>query len=190
MEAALKIKKFYLRQRRMPSYRELGKELGLLSKKTSYKWANRLVEAGLLGKDQQGKLFPKSLFAIPDYGIIKAGTPSPAYVTSNDSLDLYEFLLNLPSDIFSLTVKGDSMIEAMITDGDIALIDPNKQPLDHDIVAALVDGECTLKYFYKDHYDVRLVPANPSYKTIYPRSELVIQGVVVHIIRKYVGKNQ
>jgi repressor LexA len=184
-EAARKVKRFYIENRRMPSYQELGRELGILSKKNSFRWAKKLIEAGLLGKDRKGKLFPKSLFSVPDFGVIRAGYAAPAHRIEGDSIDLYQFLLNLPPEIFSLTVKGDSMIDASIREGDIALIDPNRQALDGDIVAALVDGECTLKYFYKDHRGVRLVPANPEYPTIYPQNELVIQGVVVHLIRKF-----
>lgn len=169
----------------MPSYQELGRELGMSSKKNSFNWAKKLIEAGLLGKDKQGKLFPKSLFTIPNFGIIRAGYAAPAHQTENNSLDLYKFILDLPSDVFSLTIKGDSMIDASIREGDIALIDPKKQPFDGDIVAALVDGECTLKYFYKDHKGVRLVPANPEYPIIYPENELVVQGVLLHLIRKF-----
>ncbi len=184
-EAAKRIKKFYLLNRRMPSYKELCIELDLSSKKNSFKWAKKLIETGLLGKDKQGKLFPKSLFAIPDFGIIKAGYAAPAHQTENNSLDLYKFILDLPNGVFSLTIHGDSMIDASIREGDIALIDPNKQPLHGDIVAALVDGECTLKYFYKDHRGVRLVPGNPEYPIIYPQNELVVQGVLIHLIRKF-----
>lgn len=184
-EVAERIKKYYLAYRRMPSYKELGDVLGLSSKKNSFNWAKKLIEAGLLGKDKKGKLFPKTLFSIPDFGVIKAGMPSPAYAPSADSIDLYQFILDLPPEVFSLTVKGDSMIDASIREGDIALIDPNRHPLDGDIVAALVDGECTLKYLYKDHRGVRLVPANPEYPVIYPESELVIQGVMIHLIRKF-----
>lgn len=184
-EAAKKIKGFYLRNRRMPSYQEIGRELGISSKKNSFNWAKKLIAAGILGKDAQGKLFPKSLLSIPDYGIIKAGYAAPAHQIEEDSLDLYQFLLNLPPGVFSLTVKGDSMIDASIREGDIAILDPSKQAYDGDIVAALIDGECTLKYFYKDHKGVRLVPANPEYRIIYPENELVVQGVLIHLIRKF-----
>ena len=102
--------------------------------------------------------------------------------SASDSLDLYNFILDLPGDVFSLTVHGDSMIDASIREGDIAIINPNKAAMDGDIVAALVDGECTLKYFYKDHKGVRLVPANPEYPIIYPETELIIQGVVLSLI--------
>lgn len=184
-EAAAHVKRFYVENRRMPSISEFGNSLNLASKKTSFKWAQKLINAGYLGKDEKGKLFPKGLFQIPDFGIIKAGMPSPVFSSENDNIDLYKFLLDLPGDVFSLTIKGDSMIDAYIQDGDIALIDPNKQALDGDIVAALVDNECTLKYFYKDHQGVRLVPANPEYPTIIPNSELVIQGVMIHLIRRF-----
>lgn len=184
-EATVRIKRFYIKNRRMPSVAELGKELHLASKKTSFNWAKKLIDAGLLGKDEKGKLFPKALFSVPYFGIIRAGMPSPSYPAVNDSLDLYKFILDLPGDVFSLSIIGDSMIDASIREGDIALVDPNKQPVDGDIVAALVDNECTLKYFYKDYRGVRLVPANPEYPTIYPESELIIQGVVIHLIRRF-----
>ncbi len=183
-EAAKRVKIFYIQNRRMPSIQELGEILGLASKKNSFNWAKKLIQAGLLGKDEKGKLYPLALFTIPDFGIIKAGYPAPIH-SASDSLDLYNFILDLPGDVFSLTVHGDSMIDASIREGDIAIINPNKAAMDGDIVAALVDGECTLKYFYKDHKGVRLVPANPEYPIIYPETELIIQGVVIHLIRRF-----
>lgn len=109
----------------------------------------------------------------------------PAETIYGDSIDLYSFILGLPQDIFCLTVKGDSMIGALINEGDIALVQKNKEPRDGDIVAACVDGDCTLKFFRKDKKGVYLEAANDNYPIIRPKNSLTIEGVVINILRNY-----
>lgn len=183
--AVKKIREFYIAQKRLPSYQEMQEILGFSSKRTSFTWAKKLIETGFLGKDHKGKLFPKGLFQIPLLGVIPAGIPMTAQNYADESIDLYEYLLNIPSNIFSLRVKGDSMIEEGINEGDIVIIEKGKEPIIGDVVAACVDGEWTVKYFYKEHGNAVLIPANPKYKKIYPKESLTIGGVVISVIRKY-----
>ena len=183
--AIKKIRGFYLEQKRLPSYQEMKEVLGFSSKRTSFMWAKKLIDAGILGKDSKGKLFPKGLFEIPMLGVIRAGVPMSADTMVDESLDLYEYLLNMPGNIFSLKVRGDSMIEEGINEDDIVIVEKGKQPINGDVVAACVDGEWTVKYFYKKEGSVALIPANPKYKNIYPKESLTIGGVVISVIRKY-----
>ena len=77
------------------------------------------------------------------------------------------------------------MIEALIGDGDKIIVDPKREPLNGDIVAAIVDNEWTVKYFSKRNGKVELVPANKNYPIIRPTESLEIGGVVISVIRKY-----
>src|SRR5665213_1092853 len=149
--ATQKLKIFFIHQRRLPSYAEMCDVFGFASKKAAFDLVNKLIAAGLLEKDKKGKLSPRRLFSIPQLGIIKAGYPTPGEALADDSIDLYEYLLNLPGAIFSLIVKGDSMIEEGITEGDVVIVDKYRQPSNGDVVAACFDNEWTIKYFRKNN---------------------------------------
>jgi len=184
-DAVTKIKKFYFSQKRLPSYQEMADLLGFGSKKSSFMWAKKLIEAGILAKDEAGKLIPKSLLSIPNLGVIRAGSPIAVENPLNDSFDFYHYLTGNKQDIFSLTVHGDSMIEEGINEGDLVIVDRTKAPRNLDIVAACVDNEWTVKFLDKSTSQVRLLPANSKYSPIYPKESLTIGGVVVSVIRKY-----
>jgi len=158
---------------------------GYSSKNAAVYLVNKLIEGGILEKDEKGKLLPKKLFHIPHLGLIRAGYPAPIEGNLGDSIDFYEYLLDMPGDIFSLTVRGESMIDEGINDGDIVIVEKDLQPRDGDIVAANVDGEWTVKYFKRKDGKVYLIPANSVYPVIEPRESLVIGGVVASVIRKY-----
>ena len=184
-QAVKKLRRYYVRQKRLPSYQEMADLFGYKSKNASLFLAKKLIEAGILGKDEKGKLFPRKLFAIPHLGTIKAGLPMPAFDAHDDSIDIYNFLHDVTGDVYFLTVSGDSMIEAHIEEGDRVIVDKNKEPRDGDIVAAVVDNEWTIKYLEKRNGSVALVPANKKYPIIYPKESLFIGGVVISVIRKY-----
>lgn len=183
--AVVKFRKFYRTNRRLPSYQEICEIFNYSSKNASVYLVNKLIEKGILEKDQKGKLLPRKLFHIPHLGTIKAGYPQMADEVPDESIDFYEFILATPGDMYFLTVSGDSMIEAFIADGDQVIVDRNKEPRLGDIVAALVDGEWTIKYYERLDGQVVLVPANKNYPIIYPKEQLTIGGVIVSVIRKY-----
>lgn len=183
--AVQKIRKFYKIQKRLPSYQEICEIFNYSSKNASVYLVNKLIEAGILEKDEKGKLLPKTLFHIPHLGVIKAGFPTAAESQLGDSIDFYEYLLDMPGEIFSLTVHGDSMTDAGIHEGDIVIIERDRSPVNSDIVAAIVDGEWTVKYFFRKNGVVSLVPANEKYPIIKPQESLAIGGVVASVIRKY-----
>jgi repressor LexA len=90
------------------------------------------------------------------------------------------------NDLYALEVKGDSMIDAMINDGDIVVMKPAQEARNGEMVAVRVDNEYTLKYFYKEKDRYRLQPANPTMRPIFVRKNdpLEINGKVVMVIRK------
>lgn len=185
-KAVKKIRKFFRKNRRLPTYQELANLVGFASKNAAYKLAEKMIQAGFLDKDESGKLIPRKLFApLPVTGIIKAGFPSPAEEELVDTVSLDEYLINRPEATFILKVSGDSMIEAGIQPGDLALIERGKNPKDGDVVVASVDGEWTLKYYMFENKKIVLVPANKKYEKIYPQESLTLGGIVISIIRKY-----
>lgn len=180
-----KLRKFYLRHKRLPTYEEMTDIFGFSSKNASFYLINKLIEAGILSKGEKGKLLVKNLLSIPHLGTIKAGYPMPAFALHDDSIDVYNYIHDATGDIYFLTVSGDSMIEAHIEDGDRVIIDPSLVPKNGDIVAAIVDNEWTLKYYFKHDGKVELRPANKNYPIIYPQESLLIGGVLKAVIRKY-----
>ncbi|HYK08150.1 MAG TPA: transcriptional repressor LexA [Candidatus Eisenbacteria bacterium] len=178
------IRKFFVQHKRMPSYQEIAYLFGYATKASSQHLVKKLMEAGVLDKDENGKLVPKNLFSIPNLGIIKAGYPTVADM-QHDAIDVYDYLLNRSGTIFSLTVKGDSMIDEGIHEGDIVIVEREREPRNGDVVAAQVDGEWTVKYYQNAYGEITLHPANKNYPIITPQESLEIGGVVVSVIRKY-----
>jgi len=119
---------------------------------------------------------------IPMVGAIAAGMPIDA-IETNDYLAVES---QYASNCFALKVKGESMIEDGIYDGDFVIVKPNPSPLNGEVVVALVDGSATLKRFFKENGGFRLQPANSEMQPIFvgPDEELSIQGTVVALFRK------
>lgn len=126
------------------------------------------------------------LHPVPLYGAIPAGPPqSIAPSPPDQGAMLDETLLGFrprPGS-FLLKVRGDSMKDAGIFDGDMVLIEPNPDPRPGQIVAALIDGECTLKRLVRVRNGWYLKAENPAYPELHPRADLVIQGAVRTVIR-------
>ena len=184
-QAVKKLRKFYLSERRLPTYGEFCDLFEFSSKGSVQYLIGKLIDAGLIEKGEKGKLLPKKLFNIPHLGTIKAGYPMPAFEQRDDSIDVYQYLHDVTGDIYFLTVSGDSMIEEGINDGDKIIVDPNREPVQGDVVAAIVDNEWTVKYYFNRKGRIELVPANKNYPVIFPTESLTIGGVVISVIRKY-----
>ena len=184
--AILKLRSFFLTNKRLPSYREMCSLLGFCSKKTSFELVKKLVREGILEKDEYGKLIPKRLFPpLPVLGTIHAGHPSSSEQSLLETMSFDNYLVNKPEKSYILKVSGDSMIDAGINSGDFVVIEKDKQPSQGDIVVAYIDGEFTLKYFTKNDGKILLMPANKKYSPLSPMQELSIFGVVVSVMRKY-----
>ena len=136
----------------------------------------------LVYSDEQFSVF------LPVVGTVRAGLPQPPLA---DIQEYYSIDSNVARSggTFFLRVKGDSMINAAIRDGDLALIRPQETAQHRDVVVALVDGEATLKRFYLEGDQIRLQPENPNYEPIIVRegeAEVTIVGKVVGIYRTMV----
>ncbi len=184
---ATEISAFYSNKGRMPSFSEIGQLFGFKSKNAVFRLVNRLEKLGVLGRDEKGRLLPGRIMTAPlkVLGTVEAGFPSPAEEELSDTMSLDKFLIQNPSATFVLKVSGDSMSGAGILPGDMVLVDKGQTPKSGDIVIAEVDGQWTMKYLKKRGEQVVLLPANPAYKPIRPKTELKISGVVTAVIRKY-----
>ena len=177
---------FFRENRRMPSYAEMINLLGVKSKSVVNFWVNKLVEAGIIEKDDRGHLtFTKRPFAIPLVGSVQAGFPSPEEESLCDVISMDEYLISRPDSSFLLQVSGDSMIGEGIKEGDLVIVEKGREPRNGDIVIAEVDGEWTMKYFRKQGKQIVLEAANPKYPIIKPKTELKVGGIVTAVIRKY-----
>ena len=121
---------------------------------------------------------------------IKAGFPSPADDYLHDSLDFNRDMIKNPEATFYGRVSGDSMIDAGICDGDIAVIDRSLQPMDGNVIVAFVNGEFTIKYLdlkHKEEGYIELKPATPNYSPIRIDVEdnFRVWGVVVWTIKQW-----
>jgi len=125
----------------------------------------------------------RDVLRLPVVGEIAAGQPIEAYQDSSETLEVPRSL-QARDDSFVLRVRGRSMVDALIDDGDFVVVQPQATAQDGDIVVALLeDNGVTLKRFYREDGRIRLQPANPEMEPIYA-TELQIQGKVVGVIRK------
>ncbi|MSM40686.1 MAG: transcriptional repressor LexA [Geobacter sp.] len=174
-----------------PSLRQIAEQLGVNGTLGIMKHLTVLEKKGYLrrqGGSSRGIVLAgqtSQAVSLPVVGTVRAGQPQPA------SEDIEEYFAidrsqQKSGGAFFLRVRGDSMINACITDGDLALIRPQATAENRDIVVALVDGEATLKRFYRERGQVRLQPENPNLEPIIVREgeELLILGKVVGIYRQ------
>ncbi len=172
-----------------PTVREIGSNFGIRSPNGVMCHLKALEKKGLITREQNmsraiqlHEVLHRGKTSLPLAGQIAAGTPVLAVETSEQAEfgDLFE-----DSDLFCLRVRGDSMIEDHITDGDYAVIRKQPTARDGEIVAALVEGsDATLKRFYRENGRFRLEPANSSMKPIYS-DDVQILGVLTSVIRRY-----
>lgn len=181
-----KLVKFYQKERRMPSYSEMMKLFGFKSKNAVYRLVDKLMDAGIVAKDQLGRLLPTtSLTEVPLLGLVKAGFPSPGEDVLESTMNIDSYLIDKKDSTYILEVDGDSMIDAHIANGDMVIAERTEFAKDGQIVIAEVDGEFTMKYFRKTGDTVWLEPANKNFKPIYPTTDLKIKAVVRGVVRKY-----
>ncbi len=170
----------------MPSYAEIMKLVGFKSKNAVSKLIDRLEHNGYVERDSSGKLIPRNIFGeIKKLGVVEAGFPTLAEEDTSDSISLDQLLIKNKDSTYMLTVKGDSMIDAGIHDGDMVIAERNNNPNPGDIVIAEVDGGWTMKYFRRSGNRIYLDPANKNFDSIIPKEELKIEAIVKAVIRTY-----
>lgn len=179
-----------------PSIREIQAHFGLASPFGIQRHLDALTEKGALRRlDGKARgILPAShprrgaLAEIPLFGTIPAGLP---VATEQDpdsyiSVDTATLGVRPNAKLFALRVRGDSMIDANIVDRDIVFLTP-REPRPQDIVAALIDGESTLKRYLVQRGKPFLRAENPRYADLLPANELVIQGVMIGLLRTHVN---
>ena len=177
-----------------PTVREICNEVGLRSTSTVHGYLARLEELGVIKRDPSSSRAievtedmswrKKKIVPTPIVGSVRAGEP----VLADDRI---ETVLPLPAELignqvsFILTVRGDSMINAGIHEGDLLIVAQQNTAINGDIVVALVDGEdATVKRFYKEADHVRLQPENDAYEPILTKNVQIL-GKVVGLYRHY-----
>ncbi len=202
-KAILKFIRSYLGENSFPpTIREIGAAAGISSTsvvnynlKRLQEWGYLLrqkdVSRGLrLAADAPDLVPAGGVVRVPMAGTIAAGEPieiGEGVFDEEDALELTRDLLPQHDNLYALQVRGDSMIDAMVSDGDIVIMQHQQEAQDGDMVAAWLSdrGETTLKYFFQERDQVRLQPANPTMEPIYVDPAVVqIQGRVLMVVRQ------
>jgi repressor LexA len=186
-EYLAKLQDYYADWKNIPSYAKLCDVFGIASKSWVKAILTRLNAAGFIDRTPDGAWIPsRQFFARPlAESSVQAGMPVSVSATQGEYFVIDDMLIDRPSETTLIPVKGDSMIEAGIHDGDIAVVEKRNLASVGDIVVAIVDNEFTLKTLDKEHGDYILRPANQAYPVIRPHGVLEIFGVLVGLIRKY-----
>jgi len=176
-----------------PSLEEVGRRFGLSSLATVHKHLTNLQEKGFIrrswNRSRSVELLPARVgqraIELPMLGYVAAGLPIEA-VASAETIAVPEDLVGR-RDSYVLRVKGDSMIDEHIRDGDFVIVEDRKTADNGEMVIALIGGQdVTLKKFYRENGRIRLQPANPAMQPIFvDPSNVQLQGVVVGVMRKY-----
>ena len=187
------IREYLEREGYAPSLEEIGERFGLSSVATVHKHVQNLVEKGLLRKAwnrsrsieivERGT--PGQPIVVPLLGTVAAGLPIEAVATP-DQIEVPPEMIG-SRECYALRVRGDSMIEDHICDGDVVVLERREVPENGETVVALIEREeCTLKKIYRDGGKVRLVPANAALRPLeYPAEDVEVQGVVIGLLRRY-----
>jgi repressor LexA len=183
-----------------PSVREIGERVGLSSSSTVQSHLKTLERRGLLRRDptKPRALVPADMVlravapavqrdagpetvSLPIVGRVAAGTPITATENLEDTFALPAGFVG--RDSFMLRVKGDSMIDAAILDGDLIVVQPSPDAHNGQIVVAMIDGEATVKTFYREANRIRLQPENRAMEPIYV-DDVTVVGRVEAVVRR------
>ena len=185
-----------------PSLEEIGNHFGLASVATVHKHVQHLVEKGMVRKawnrsrsvEPIGPVGPvgpvgsepDTRSSLPLLGTVAAGQPIEA-IEDNETVGVPPEMIPPRGESFVLRVRGDSMIEDQICDGDLVVVESRSEARNGETVVALIDGtDATLKKFYRRGSRVRLVPANATMSPIdLPAASVSIRGVVRGLLRRY-----
>ncbi|HEX6977480.1 MAG TPA: transcriptional repressor LexA [Patescibacteria group bacterium] len=181
-----------------PTLKQIANALGVSSLATVHEHLQTLEAKGLI-KRRHGKsrsielvnedaIFPNGqTVSVPILGFIAAGSPLEPYTDPNATMDIAPSFVSGKKRVYVLQVRGESMIEEQIRDGDYVVVEEANEAKNGEIVVALLDtGMATLKRFYKEATRIRLEPANSTMSPIFVKS-VRIQGKVVGLIRKFIN---
>jgi len=177
---------YYARHRALPSYSSIGSLLGLRSKSSVAALVARLKLAGFLESTPDRRLAPtRRFFARPlAEAPVRAGLPEAIDDNDTDAVTIDDYLIERPSSTVLVRVKGDSMQDAGILDGDLVVVEKRATAQRGEIVVAIVDNQFTLKRLDIEAGRFVLKPENKAYPVIRPEGVLEIFGVMVGLVRK------
>jgi repressor LexA len=177
---------YYAKHRALPSYASIGSLLGLRSKSSVAALVARLKLAGFLESTPDRRLAPtRRFFARPLAQLpVRAGLPETVDDSETDAVTLDDYLIERPSSTVLVRVKGDSMQEAGILEGDLVVVEKRPAAKKGEIVVAIVDNQFTLKRLDVEAGRFVLKPENRAYPIIRPEGALEIFGVMVGLVRK------
>ena len=183
-----RLRDYYAENRRIPSFQRIAELMGFASKAAASKLMDRLAGAGFFERapDDEAwipgeRFFERSLAEMA----VRAGAPDMIEGSQGQLFLVDRYLVRQPSRTVMVPVKGDSMIDAGIHDGDIVVVVRTKAANAGDFVIAIVDDEFTLKELALEKGKFVLKPHNPAYPVIRPQGELEIFGVVTGLVRRF-----
>lgn len=181
------LRDYFAQHQAFPSYQKLALHLGLSSRSAVKKVLDRLSANRFLMRNSDRHWIPGERFfeRTLSQTAVLAGPPGMADDLTGEPFAIDQWFVRKPSSTFLLPVKGDSMIEAGICEGDIAVVERQSKAENGQLVVALIDGEWTLKTLCIEGKDCSLLPANRAYLPIRPTGALQICGVVVGLMRRY-----
>lgn len=185
-----RLRDYYADAKRIPSHQRIAELMGFASKTAARKLLHRLESAGFLERTPDDDAWmPLSRFferALADIAV-HAGAPDAIEGSSGETFLIDDYLVRSPSRTVMVPVKGDSMVDAGIHDGDIVVVLRAMAAKSGDFVIAIVDNEFTLKELGLERGKFVLKPHNPAYPVIRPKGDLEIFGVVTGLVRRYPG---
>ena len=185
-----RLRDYYSDNRRIPSFQRIAELMGFASKAASSKLLERLEAAGFVERtpDDDAWIPSRRFFERPlAETAVRAGAPDMIEGGVGEPFLVDEFLVRTPSRTVMIPVKGDSMIDAGIHDGDVVVVERAKAAKAGDFVVAIVDDEFTLKELGTERGKFVLKPHNKAFPVIRPRGMLEIYGVVTGLARRYRG---
>jgi repressor LexA len=186
-EHLAKLRDYYAEARRIPSQQRIAELVGF-SKAAARKLLERLEAHGYLDRtpDDDAWVPARRFFERPlAEASVPAGQPVPANDVGGEPFYVDEYLIRSPSRTSLIPLRGDSMIDAGIHDGDLAVVDRGLSARAGDFVIAIVDNEFTLKELATERGKFVLRPHNKAYAVIRPAGSLEIYGVMVGLVRRY-----
>ena len=183
-----RLRDYYAENRRVPSFQRIAELMGFASKAAASKLMDRLAGAGFFERtpDDEAWIPAERFFERPLADVaVRAGAPDMIEGSQGQLFLVDRYLVRQPSRTVMVPVKGDSMIDAGIHDGDIVVVERTKGAKAGDFVVAIVDDEFTLKELALEKGLFVLKPHNPAYPVIRPQGQLEIFGVVTGLVRRY-----
>lgn len=185
-----KLREYYARHGVLPSYSGISRVVGFQAKNAAVKLVSRLSRAGYLRLSPDGRLAPNEKFFEHSLASsARAGAPDIIDGTDLESINIDRYLIDKPTKTVLVRVKGDSMKNVGIYDGDIVVVERREEAYRGEFVVSRIDGEYTLKELDFEGRKPVLRPHNEEFDVMRP-AHLEIVGVVIGVVRRYIRRNR